>query len=577
MGTDFANPENRPKQKRTEDRTPQTYTGSQDAPKLTPVKAVQKHTPPAERQKVLDELAQRVTDWRKPTRISDFTEPVVTKLGTAENETPAQPNHATNFGSKGEGTLIASNVLPQNLAISELNHQQNFNTADYEAGERLPEAELIARSSPNVPKLKSNIPSGVFIDASGGALTGEKGGQTGLQNRVKGFSQSGANTFYVPILTSDGKVGLNTTDNNAEKIHRDRKYESQVPSKHFGNIGIKNTIWRDVVDETKDAVNASGRHVGRGATDAKVVPWVESGFTTYVGRNGSGDQYLKDLGQTSGFTKAMQNAILTTEVTNPKTGKKEQVPIEFMNEANGTQAENDPKRKGSKTGVGYLDPLDPAVQKNLREVIGKAASKDYVSAIMVDDHFGIPLDKPEVRNAVLTRHPVDKGYLDQLDAQGIKMNDKNKSLIENMWLRSRFTKFVNNVKADLKAKQVQLWASTNLPDTAKAAQGQDIEQWIRTGLVDNWNVQIYRNEQPKFESEYDKLQAQAKRIPQVDKGQVPLSVAISSYANGKQLTTEQMSQQVQYVKDKGNKSSNIQTAPVAFGDRQWLDRAQSQK
>ena len=88
MGTDFANPENRPKQKRTEDRTPQTYTGSQDAPKLTPVKAVQKHTPPAERQKVLDELAQRVTDWRKPTRISDFTKPpVVTKLEIAANET----------------------------------------------------------------------------------------------------------------------------------------------------------------------------------------------------------------------------------------------------------------------------------------------------------------------------------------------------------------------------------------------------------------------------------------------------------------------------------------------------------
>jgi uncharacterized lipoprotein YddW (UPF0748 family) len=73
------------------------------------------------------------------------------------------------------------------------------------------------------------------------------------------------------------------------------------------------------------------------------------------------------------------------------------------------------------------------------------------------------------------------------------------------------------------SQNVELWASTNLPDIAKANQGQDIETWIRTGLVDSWNVQLYRNNQPDFVSEYQKLQAQAGKIPQVAKGQVPVS------------------------------------------------------
>ena len=140
MGTDFANPENRPKQKRTiEDRTLPKYTSPQAAPKLASVKTVQKHTPPAERQKVLDELAQSVTDWRKPTRIDEFTEPVVTKLTKAENEAFTQSSGAMNFRSKGKGTLVASNILPQNLSIGEPNQGQNLDTADYGTNERLAE------------------------------------------------------------------------------------------------------------------------------------------------------------------------------------------------------------------------------------------------------------------------------------------------------------------------------------------------------------------------------------------------------------------------------------------------------
>jgi Glycosyl hydrolase-like 10 len=387
------------------------------------------------------------------------------------------------------------------------------------------------------------------------------------------FAKAGANTFFVPILTSDGRVGMNTTDDNKSKIHRDRKYEFQA---NPGWPHKDRTYSRDVVDETKDAVNASGKTVGKGSNDAKVVPWVESAFTTYIGRtNGPNDPYLRnDLSKTKGFTHEMRDQILTKKDANGK-----EVPIEFMNE-NGN---------GQKTGNGYLDPLDPKVQKNVREVISKAASKDYVSAIMVDDHFGIPLEKPDVRNAILARHPVGDDFRRNMRIKGIT----DPKAIEDTWLRSEFTKFVNDVKADLKAKHVQLWASTNLPETAKKNQGQDIDQWIRTGLVDHWNVQLYRNTQKGFEDEYKKLQTQAGKIPQVAKGQVPLSVSISTYAKSDpnaptSLSPALMAQQVRYAKDpkypqnpklpnEPRQSKKIKTPTVAFDDGAWLKRVNEQK
>jgi Glycosyl hydrolase-like 10 len=445
------------------------------------------------------------------------------------------------------------------------------------------QAQLMARAE-SKPELKDYLPDAVFVNAAGGALSDGKGGKAGLQQRVQTFSNgSVARTYFVPILTSDGRVGMNTTDDNPSKIHRDRKYEYKAkPGDILSPLRKERVFSRDVVNETRDALAANQFKVGKGKNDYHVVPWVESAFTTYIGRDGKGDAFLKDPSKTSGFTGKMQDKILTYTPTDPKTGKpmidpktgeKKRVPIEFMNEDG---------KKGSKTGNGYLDPLDPEVQKNVREVIMKAASKDYVPAIMVDDHFGIPLDKPNVRNAILERNPVSDEFLKKMERQGIDVNNKkNEKLIGDMWLRSEFTKFVNTVKAELKIKNVQLWASTNLPETAKASQGQDIETWIRTGLVDSWNVQLYRNNQSDFVSEYKKLQTQAGKIPQVAKGQVPVSVAISTYANNnpaypKELSPSLMAEQVRYVEDKKN-HTKVKTTSVAFGDDLWIEKARSQK
>jgi hypothetical protein len=442
----------------------------------------------------------------------------------------------------------------------------------------------------NAKNLRQNMPSAAFINGSGNALSGPQGRKNLRDNVTSLVNDHGANTLYVPILTSDGRVGVNTTGDRKDQIYRDRKYEEvrteTVPSP-WGWLGRPDRTRtmrypRDVVDETRDAVNSTGRQAGKGQNDVKVVPWIESAFTTYVGRDTPKVGNLRNPAQVNGFTADMGDAILTRDIKDSKGNVIGRVPIEVGNE-NGRKPEN-----GS--GNAYLDPLDPKVQANIRQVIGRAASKDYVSAVMVDDHFGIPLDKPEVRGAILARHPVPPNYRDAKSqavekelAQRLGRKPTNEQVqqeVENGWLRDQFTAFVNDVKAELKPRNVELWASTNMPDGAKRNQGQDIERWIRTGLVDNWNVQLYRQQQGDFQTDFNRLQRQASQIPQVANGQVPLSVAVSAYAgqdpNGKphQLRPEEMAQRVNYAENPTHQK--VRTTTAAFDEGAWLRRIQEQ-
>jgi uncharacterized lipoprotein YddW (UPF0748 family) len=120
-----------------------------------------------------------------------------------------------------------------------------------------------------------------------------------------------------------------------------------------------------------------------------------------------------------------------------------------------------------------------------------------------------------------------------------------------------------------------------LPDIARDNQGQDIESWINSGLVDHWNVQLYRNNQTDFVSEYQKLQDQAATIPRVAQGQVPLSVAISTYADSdpaypKELSSGLMAEQVNYVEDEKN-HTKVKTTAAAFGDNLWMEKLQQEQ
>jgi hypothetical protein len=414
---------------------------------------------------------------------------------------------------------------------------------------------------PKARNLRQNMPSAAFINASGNALAGPQG-KKNLRDNVRSLLiDHNVNTLYVPILTSDGRDG--TSGNNS----RDRKYEdARTQREWFGLFGQEKTVRepRDVLNETRDIATGAGRKPGKNQNDLKVVPWVESAFTTYVGRNQPQTGNLRDPKQVPGFTANMESAILRG-----RDGK----PIEMGNE--------DGKKPGGGSGNAYLDPLNPKVQQNVRQMLLNTARRGDVPAIMIDDHFGIPLDKPEVRAAVLNSHPVSDKYRQekaQEIANRLRLNVNSKAVqdeVENSWLRHNFTQFVSQVKADLKGQGVQLWASTNMPDAARRQQGQDIENWVRDGLVDNWNVQLYRQDQNIFQRDFNSLQQRASQIPQVQNGQVPLSVAVSTYANGAQLSPEEMAQRINYAKDPKNQKVNTTTA--AFDGGGWLQRVQEQE
>ena len=141
MGSEFAEPEKRPEQKQSVPTNRQSFSSSQSTHKIQPVRPVQKHTPPEERQKIMDELAQRVTDWRKPTRMRDLFD-----APSTQQPSPIAPEHESSLPTampsvKPEPTIVATtNLTPGMLQQST---QETKSAAN---------APLASRSAPSDPK-----------------------------------------------------------------------------------------------------------------------------------------------------------------------------------------------------------------------------------------------------------------------------------------------------------------------------------------------------------------------------------------------------------------------------------------
>ncbi len=84
---------------------------------------------------------------------------------------------------------------------------------------------------------------------------------TALRNDViQLVNDYGVVELYVPIITSDGRASFKTTTG------REEKYPG-----------------RDILDEVRSAVISTGRTVGKGSNDVRIVAWVEGPFMVYVG------------------------------------------------------------------------------------------------------------------------------------------------------------------------------------------------------------------------------------------------------------------------------------------------------
>jgi hypothetical protein len=234
---------------------------------------------------------------------------------------------------------------------------------------------------------KQLIPPAVFLNGSGNNLQNKQQVRERIVSLVR---DNKVRELYIPIVTSDGRSGIDTNTGRDSKFPTETRNRS-IPllGELWGVLG-KETVNRDLIAEIRAAVESTGQRVGKGKDDVKIIAWVEGPFTVHPGNKA--------------LYNGLQDAVLRTTLPDGKPGD---------------------LIKGE-AGLVFLDPLDPKVQENLRNTIVAAASKDGVKAVAIDDHFGINVNfdpkKPElreVRDAILTRHPMPSKFQEgQKDENG---------------------------------------------------------------------------------------------------------------------------------------------------------------
>jgi uncharacterized lipoprotein YddW (UPF0748 family) len=386
------------------------------------------------------------------------------------------------------------------------------------------------------------IPLAVFLNGSGKNLQNKQE----VHNRISSLVRDNkVRELYIPIVTSDGRSGIDVDTGRDSRFPTETRNRSLPFLGELWGVMGKETINRDLIAETRRIVERAGQRVGKGKDDVKIIAWVEGPFTVHPGHKA--------------LYNGLQDAVLREVLSSG----------DFGNQIKG------------EAGLVFLDPLDPKVQANLRNTILAAANKNGVTAILIDDHFGINLDlnKPEtakVRNAILQRHlnDIPDSYFNRTNKDDptkpvprtLGRLDPEKA---NQWIREQITRQVSDIKRSL-PPGVELWASTNRPSDAQRNQLQDVKTWIDRGYIDRLNIQFYRP-LADFNNQWNGLQQELAAIPRIHSRQVPVSVALAGEANQQDLPAQDMKAQVERVQ---NPNNPVPTYAVAFDDIRWSKKQQ---
>jgi uncharacterized lipoprotein YddW (UPF0748 family) len=183
----------------------------------------------------------------------------------------------------------------------------------------------------------------------------------------------------------------------------------------------------------------------------------------------------------------------------------------------------------------WLNPLHPEVQKLIKSLILEVVSKYNVNGFQVDDHFGMP---------------VQFGYdpftikLYQLEHQGKTPPDDPYNSEWMRWRSDKITAFMREINRAVKAvkPKAKISLSPNPQNFAYKYYLQDWDTWVKTGLVDELILQVYRDDTKSF---FTELQQPA---VQFALGKIPVAVGISSGTWGNPVEIKQIKKQVETVR-----------------------------
>ena len=192
---------------------------------------------------------------------------------------------------------------------------------------------------------------------------------------------------------------------------------------------------------------------------------------------------------------------------------------------------------GAPNQIAWLNPMHPAVQGLLLDMVEEVITQYEVDGIQFDDHFSLPAEYGYDAYTIALYQAEHSGEWppdDPDDPDWIR------------WRAGKISRFVEILHARVKAKcpSCQLSLSPNPAKFAYRFYLQDWRLWVREGWIDDLVVQLYRDDLSKFDSELDKpaLQEASDRIP------VSIGILTGTWQNP--IPFEQIQQQVALSRDR---------------------------
>ncbi|MBD1936893.1 glycoside hydrolase family 10 protein [Microcoleus sp. FACHB-68] len=186
----------------------------------------------------------------------------------------------------------------------------------------------------------------------------------------------------------------------------------------------------------------------------------------------------------------------------------------------------------------WLNPLHPEVQQFIRDLIVEVVSNYDVDGIQLDDHFGMP---------------VELGYdpftvkLYRLEHQG--QNPPNDFLDEEWmrWRAGKITHFMQELFHAIKAVKPDaiVSLSSNSQYFAYRKYLQDWQTWVEQGLVEDFILQVYRNDLSSFQVDLEQPAVQLARR------KIPVGVGITTGTWRNPVAMKQIQKQVGLVRERG--------------------------
>ena len=192
---------------------------------------------------------------------------------------------------------------------------------------------------------------------------------------------------------------------------------------------------------------------------------------------------------------------------------------------------------GAPNQIAWLNPMHPAVQTLLLDMVEEVITRYPVDGIQFDDHFSLPVEfgyDPYTLSLYQAEHSGQPPPDNPADEDWIR------------WRASKLSSFVEILHARVKAKcpTCQLSLSPNPAKFAYRFYLQDWRLWVKKGWIDDLVVQVYRDDIAQFDGELGKqsLQEASDRIP--------VSIGILTGTWQRPISFEQIKQQIEHSRDR---------------------------